>query len=96
MSHLLCFLKISKCTGSGPVIGVLFFLGSALARELVALFSPTVMLQAGVPSDAGGTEGDFSLGAIHLLGKQSFYQPQHFYEFFEQFLCSACTKNFKL
>ena len=63
------FLKISKCTGSGPVIGVLFFLGSALARELVALFSPTVMLQAGLPSDAGGTEGDFSLGAIHILRK---------------------------
>ena len=55
------------------MISVLFFLGSALAllaRESVALFSPTVMLQTGVPSDAGGTEGDFSLGAIHILCKQ--------------------------
>ena len=57
------------------MISVLFFLGSALAllaRESVALFSPTVMLQTGVPSDAGGTEGDFSLGAIHTLRKHFF------------------------
>ena len=47
-----------------------------------------------VPQQGGLHMYISSLGTIHILRKHFFYQPQHFYEFFEHF--SLCTKDFKL